>query len=113
MALSKKEPSLTERVANLESQVKGLLKLLEAKGIDYPWLPVSQAAPLLGVSAEFIRREIRDSQGDPRNSDYKIGTHYRYKSRSGSARPTWLINVEKFAEVLSIPLEKRKVEGII
>jgi len=100
--------SLESRLNQLETKFGGILRLLEARGIDYPWMPPAEAAPLLGVSPDFIRSEIRRAEANPRSSDYQPGKHFRYKGKAGARRPTKLVNVEEWSRVMAMAPERRR-----
>lgn len=96
-----------QRITALESRILQLEKLLETQDIS-AWQSPVQAALALGVSRGFLIQEIARVRINPKTSDFKEGIHFRHAGRPGAARPTWQINVPKFREVLSVPIEKRK-----
>lgn len=95
------------RIKALEQQVAELQQLLESQGISI-WQSPAKAAPVLGVSRDFLIQQIKKSRLNPRHSDLKNGIHYRSAASPGAIRPTWQINVIRFQEILAIPAEKRR-----
>ncbi len=99
---------LEDRVAALEQQVETLKQLIAAqKGIDL-WLTPSKTSSVLGVSSDYIRKQIRRAHIHPKSSELKYGKHYRNKGSVNAARPSWQVNVVEFSKFLAIPVEKRK-----
>jgi hypothetical protein len=66
--------------------------------INFNWLPTNYAAASLGISARQLRKL---------KAGMKLGVHYRIISSRSAARPTYQWNVDKVAEYLQTPLEKR------
>ncbi|MBD2261098.1 DNA-binding protein [Pseudanabaena sp. FACHB-2040] len=62
------------------------------------------AATLLGISAEQLRHLRRSGL-------FKAGHHYRDTSIPGSGKPRWQWHVERCAQALAVPPEKREIRG--
>ncbi|MEP0821011.1 MULTISPECIES: helix-turn-helix domain-containing protein [Trichocoleus] len=64
------------------------------------WMTTQQAAQVLGISAEQLRK-LR------RRQLFKIGYHYRDTSVPGSGLPHWQWHIERCGKALEMPPEKR------
>lgn len=107
-ALEERIDKQDKRIENLEARFKGIIFLLESKGITWPWMSPKEASVFLGISDSFLIKQLQRAEANPRNSDYKLGIHFRYKADPNSVRKYRLVNVLKFQEVMNIALEKRK-----
>lgn len=70
--------AIEKRVSALERQVRSLSKLIRS-GVtekDDLWLKVMDAAHVMRLSPDTIRRKIREAQADPEGSPYKKGIHW-------------------------------------
>ncbi|WP_242028549.1 hypothetical protein [Pseudanabaena sp. FACHB-2040] len=68
------------------------------------WQMTEAAATLLGISAEQLRHLRRSGL-------FKAGHHYRDTSIPGSGKPRWQWHVERCAQALAVPPEKREIRG--
>lgn len=113
--MAKEQAQLTEvtqKLAMLEARLAWFERIFQAYGVQGPWLNPSKAAPLLGVSSDRIRDEIEMAEQlrlEGKTGDLIYNEHYRDIKDPRVNNSAWQVNVSKFAEVLGIPPEKRKV----
>jgi hypothetical protein len=83
--------TVEKRLNALEKQVKSLSKLVRSGATqkDDFWLKVMDAAHVLGVSPDTLRRRIREAQAEPEASPYKKGVHW-------DGEKTYRINVSRW-----------------
>jgi hypothetical protein len=82
--------TIEKRLSALERKVKALNTLIRSGVAEKEdvWLKLSQAAHVLGVSPDTLRRKIRESQSSA-GSPYKKGIHW-------DGDKTYKINVSKW-----------------
>lgn len=101
---------LYRRLELLEQQQRLYIRVLESYGIRGPWLSPADAAPLLGVSADWIKDQIaiaeqyRSSQKDCKLSH---GRHYRNLQSQGTTKPSWQVHLFEFDSWIAIPHDER------
>lgn len=79
--------------------VRDSSSLRERIRFNQQWFHTTQAAAMLGVSEEQLRK-LR------RNGLFKSNYHYRDTSVPGAGRPYWQWHVERCAEALEAPAKK-------
>jgi hypothetical protein len=106
---------LAAKIAQLEAAQEWMQQLLEAQGIKGPWLSPAKAAAIIGVSRDRIMDEIEAAErlrAIGKRGDVLYGIHYRNIANihdPSVESSTWQIHVVKFAEIMTIPPEQRKV----
>ena len=68
------------------------------------WWPTAQAAQVLGLSAEQLRKLRRKGL-------FKVGTHCRDMTIPGSGLPRWQWQVERCQQALAVPPAKRSIRA--
>jgi hypothetical protein len=68
--------SLTNRVEELENQVKVLFSLISKEADSPAFIPTTKAALELGVHPDTLKRHIKYSKAFPKESPYKEGIHW-------------------------------------
>ncbi len=92
-------------------KINWMAEVLAAQGIEGPWLTPPQAAPILQVGVDRIKREIARAESQRKRgikSDLAYGKHYWNKQdpeKGGRAA----LDVSLFREVLKIPPENRNL----
>lgn len=70
--------TIEKRLSSVERQLKSLSKIVRSGATKKEdlWLKVMDAAFVLDLSPDTLRRKIRESQADPEGSPYKKGVHW-------------------------------------
>jgi hypothetical protein len=68
--------SLTNRVEELENQVKVLFSLIPKEEDSPAFIPTTKAAEVLGLHPDTLKRHIKHSKAFPSASPYKEGIHW-------------------------------------
>lgn len=98
--ISEADPVLTSLRADELKLVKDSRSIRNQLAPTSLWQMTEPAAAYLGVSAEQLRK-LR------RNGLFRAGFHYRDTSIPGSGKPRWQWHVERCAQALAVPPEKR------
>ena len=83
------------RLTQLERQVNRLFKIIQAAGLTDNFVPLAQAAKILGVNPWVIRNRIKAGKAEP-------DKHYRMNGNR------YLINVEAWESLLISDLKAKQ-----
>jgi hypothetical protein len=106
---------LAEKIAQLEVTQSWMQQLLETQGIKGPWLSPAKAAAIIGVSRDRLMDEIEAAErlrAQGKKGDLIYGIHYRNIANIHDPdvdSSTWQIHFVKFADIMTIPPDQRKV----
>lgn len=104
-----------ELVLQLQADVEWMRSLLEAQGVNGPWLTPNEAAAILGISRDRIMDEIDAAEYariNRKKSDLTYGEHYFNAQNPHDTkiqRPTWKVHLQKFGAVLKLPPDQRRI----
>jgi hypothetical protein len=100
------QPNVVTRLVHLK--VHDLTRIAAATAVETylqpasAWSPTTQAAQVLGISSEQLRKLRRKGL-------FKVGTHCRDTSIPGSGLPRWQWHSERCQQALATPPAKRPV----
>lgn len=107
---------LAAKISQLETEQQWMRQVLEVQGIKGPWLSPAKAALLIGVSRDRVMDEIHASESlraKGKKGDITYGIHYRdiinIHDREVESS-TWQVHIVRFAEIMAIPPNQRKVD---
>lgn len=104
--------TLEQRLKTLEAEHAWIRQMLEAFGLEGPWLSPAKAATALGLSRDRIMDEIELAEQyriKNKRGDVVYGRHYRnIQNPLTSVKAAWQVNVVEFQKVLEIPPDERR-----
>lgn len=104
------------RIVKLEKRIAALEEALN-RFQQTGFIPVSQAARLLGKSGEALRKEIRIAEADRacrREPRLRLNYHYQIISTDPNGlRPTYKIHLERYRESRGIQLPEQRIPQVI
>jgi hypothetical protein len=104
-----------ELVLQLQADIAWMRGILEAQGVNGPWLTPNEVASILGISRDRIMDEINAAEYariNRKKSDLTYGEHYRNVQNPHDTkikRPTWQVHLQKFGQIIKLPPEKRAI----
>jgi len=70
-------PDLEQRIARMEKMISFLVREKNKETKENEWIPEKEAAKLLGLSDEYMRRQIKDGK-IPVMYKHRNNRHFRY-----------------------------------